>query len=272
MKLNLTKRDIEVLKLLYYNRFLHGGQIAELFYKYKNDEVNLRRDVIARRRLWKMIKNKLVKEYVPYANKKKIYALDDAGVELVCSIVGTKYENYAKRENILNMGLMEHSLEINDFYINLSNYCRDHNYTIKTFQVERHNRRTFTHNKQSYTFQPDIFFIITNATGKGKVYYAELDRNTEAPKKFAKKVINYEAFYHQELQKEDWNNQNIRPDIIVLCDNKNRLERLQEVTKSILKWKFILKDDVEGIFMANTDIKKSDIKNTDVKVGDIKKG
>jgi hypothetical protein len=273
MRLDLTLRDRNTLTLLYYNRFMHVGQIAELFYKYDDQGIlNKTREELARARIRKMIKNKLVKEYVPYARQRKVYALDDDGVSLVCSWIGAKYENYAKRENILNMGLMEHSLEINDFYINLSNYCRDHSYTIKTFQVERHNRRAFTHNKQSYTFQPDIFFIITNATGKGKVFYAELDRGTEAPKKFAKKVINYEAFYHQELQKEDWNNQNIRPDIIVLCDNKNRLERLQEVTKSILKWRFILKDDIGGIFMANTDIKKSDIKNTDVKVGDIKKG
>jgi hypothetical protein len=114
--------------------------------------------------------------------------------------------------------------------------------------VERHNRRSFTHNKQSYTFQPDIFFIVTNASNKGKVFYAELDRGTEAPKKFAKKVPSYEAFYHSELFKEDWNNQNIRPDILVLCDNINRIQRLTEATKSILKWKFILKDDIGGIF------------------------
>jgi hypothetical protein len=245
MKLDLTPRDKEMLTLLYYNRFMHVGQIGELFYK---GEANTHYEDIARRRLRKMIQNNLIKEYVPYARQRKVYALDDNGVALVCSWINAKYESYAKRENILNMGLMEHSLEINDFYINLLNYCRDHNYTIKTFQVERHNRRTFTHNKQSYTFQPDIFFIITNATGRGKVYYAELDRNTEAPKKFAKKVPAYEAFYHQELFKEDWNNQNIRPDIIVLCDNKGRIERLQEVTKSNLKWVFILKNDIEHIF------------------------
>jgi hypothetical protein len=245
MNLNLTSRDKDMLILLYYNRFMHVGQISELFYK---GEGNKRYEDIARRRLRKMIKNGLVKEYVPYARKRKVYALDDKGVALVCSWIGTKYESYAKRENILNMGLMEHSLEINDFYIKLSNYCKEHNYTIKTFQVERHNRRTFTYNKQSYTFQPDIFFIITNASGRGKVFYAELDRGTEAPKKFAKKVVAYEAFYHSELFKEDWNNQNIRPDIIVLCDNKNRIQRLSEAVKSILKWKFILKNDIGGIF------------------------
>jgi hypothetical protein len=248
-KLHLMPRDKDMLKFLYYNRFAHIEHIAELFYKYddKGKENKLKED-IARRRLRAMISDGIIQEYLPYAKLKKIYALADNGVMLVCSWISAKYENYAKRENIFNAGLMEHSLEINDFYINLLNYCRDHNYIIKTFQVERHNRRTFTHNKQSYTFQPDIFFIITNASNKGKVYYAELDRNTEAPKKFAKKVPSYEAFYHQELFKEDWNNQNIQPTIIVLCDNKNRLERLAEVTKSSLKWVFILKDNMGGIF------------------------
>jgi hypothetical protein len=248
-KLHLMPRDKNMLKFLYYNRFAKAEQLAELFYKYDdNGRENKLKIDIAWRRLRSMINDGIIQEYLPYAKQKKIYALADNGVMLVCSWVGAKYENYAKRENIFNAGLMEHSLEINDFYINLSNYCRDHNYTIKTFQVERHNRRTFTHNKQSYTFQPDIFFIITNASGKGKVYYAELDRNTEAPKKFAKKVPAYEAFYHQELFKEDWNNQNIRPDIITLCDNENRIQRLTEATKSILKWKFILKNDIGGIF------------------------
>jgi hypothetical protein len=248
-KLHLMPRDKDMLKFLYYNRFAQADQLAELFYKFddKGQENKLKED-IARRRLRAMIKDGIIQEYLPYAKLKKIYALTDNGVILVCSWVGAKYENYAKRENIFNAGLMEHSLEINDFYINLLNYCRDHNYTIKTFQVERHNRRTFTNNKQSYTFQPDIFFIITNASGRGKVFYAELDRNTEAPKKFAKKIQNYEAFYRSELFKEDWNNQNIRPDIIVICDNINRIQRLTEVIKSNLKWKFILKNDIGGIF------------------------
>jgi hypothetical protein len=248
-KLHLMPRDKDMLKFLYYNRFAQADQLAELFYKYndKGQENKLKLD-ITWRRLRAIITDGIIQEYIPYAKLKKIYALTDNGVMLVCSWVGAKYENYAKRENIFNAGLMEHSLEINSFYIKLSEYCRDHNYTIKTFQVERHNRRSFTHNKQSYTFQPDIFFIVTNASNKGKVFYAELDRGTEAPKKFAKKVPSYEAFYHSELFKEDWNNQNIRPDIIVLCDNKNRIQRLTEATKSILKWKFILKDDIGGIF------------------------
>jgi hypothetical protein len=248
-KLHLMPRDKDMLKFLYYNRFAQADQLAELFYKYndKGQENKLKLD-ITWRRLRAIITDGIIQEYIPYAKLKKIYALTDNGVMLVCSWVGAKYENYAKRENIFNAGLMEHSLEINSFYIKLSEYCRDHNYTIKTFQVERHNRRSFTHNKQSYTFQPDIFFIVTNASNKGKVFYAELDRGTEAPKKFAKKVPSYEAFYHSELFKEDWNNQNIRPDIIVLCDNKNRIQRLTEATKSILKWKFILKDDIGGMF------------------------
>jgi hypothetical protein len=250
-KLHLMPRDKDMLKFLYYNRFAQADQLAELFYKYndKGQENKLKLD-ITWRRLRAIITDGIIQEYIPYAKLKKIYALTDNGVMLVCSWVGAKYENYAKRENIFNAGLMEHSLEINSFYIKLSEYCLNHNYTIKTFQVERHNRRSFTHNKQSYTFQPDIFFIVTNASNKGKVFYAELDRGTEAPKKFAKKVPSYEAFYHSELFKEDWNNQNIRPDIIVLCDNKNRIQRLTEATKSILKWKFILKDDIGGIFNA----------------------
>jgi hypothetical protein len=248
-KLHLMPRDKDMLKFLYYNRFAQADQLAELFYKYndKGQENKLKLD-ITWRRLRAMITDGIIQEYLPYAKLNKIYALTDNGVILVCSWVGAKYENYAKRENIFNAGLMEHSLEINDFYIKLSEYCLNHNYTIKTFQVERHNRRSFTHNKQSYTFQPDIFFIVTNASNKGKVFYAELDRGTEAPKKFAKKVPSYEAFYHSELFKEDWNNQNIRPDIIVLCDNENRIQRLTEAIKSILKWKFILKNDIGGIF------------------------
>jgi hypothetical protein len=248
-KLHLMPRDKDMLKFLYYNRFAQADQLAELFYKYndKGQENKLKLD-ITWRRLRAIITDGIIQEYLPYAKLNKIYALTDNGVILVCSWVGAKYENYAKRENIFNAGLMEHSLEINDFYIKLSEYCLNHNYTIKTFQVERHNRRSFTHNKQSYTFQPDIFFIVTNASNKGKVFYAELDRGTEAPKKFAKKVPSYEAFYHSELFKEDWNNQNIRPDILVLCDNINRIQRLTEATKSILKWKFILKDNIGGIF------------------------
>jgi hypothetical protein len=248
-KLHLMPRDKNMLKFLYYNRFAKADQLAELFYKYDNTghENKLKED-IARRRLRAMIVDGIIQEYLPYVKLKKIYALTDNGVMLVCSWIGAKYENYAKRENIFNAGLMEHSLEINDFYINLLNYCRDHNYTIMTFTVERHNRRTFSHNKQSYTFQPDIFFIITNASGRGKVFYAELDRGTESPKKFAKKVQNYEAFYNSELFKEDWNNQNISPDIITLCDNKNRIQRLTEAVRSNLKWRFILKNDIGGIF------------------------
>lgn len=250
--MSLRKRDKEMLITLYNNRFMSTDQIAELFYKYdeEGNENKLRLD-IARRRLRKMKDkdNLLVLEYVPYANECKVYALAEKGVIMVCSWLNRKYESFTSKNDMLQIGLVEHSLEINDIYIKLLKLCEKYNYEMLTFLVERHNRRTVKTNGHSATFQPDVFMILRHkVTKKGKAYYIELDRGTEAPKKFAQKVISYEAFYRADVLQEDWNNQNIRPDILVLVDNINRAERLQSAIKSSLKWLFIEKENIEIIF------------------------
>jgi hypothetical protein len=231
---------------------MNTEQIAELFYKYNEDgEENKLYADIARRRLRKMKakENLLILEYIPYANESKVYTLAEKGSIMVCSWLNKKYESFINKNDMLQIGLVEHSLEINDIYIRLLALCQKYNYEMLTFLVERHNRRTVKHNGFNLTFQPDMFMILRHKeTKKGKAYYIELDRNTEAPKKFAQKVTAYEAFYRADILKEDWNNQNIRPDILVLTDNKNRSERLQNATKSILKWVFIEKDNIEIIF------------------------
>jgi hypothetical protein len=231
---------------------MNTDQIAELFYKYDEEgkENKLYRDIALRRlRKMKAKENVLILEYIPYARESKVYTLAEKGSIMVCSWLNKKYESFTSKNDMLQIGLVEHSLEINDIYIRLLALCQKYNYEMLTFLVERHNRRTVKHNGMNMTFQPDMFMIIKNrSTQKGKAYYVELDRNTEAPKKFAQKVIAYESFYHADVFKEDWNNQNIRPDILVLTDNKNRSERLQSSIKSSLKWVFIEKDNIEIIF------------------------
>jgi hypothetical protein len=244
----MTKRDKEFLITLYNNRFMSTEQIAELFYKYDEEgNINKNKEEIARRRLRKMKDkdNLLILEYVPYANESKVYTLAEKGTIMVCSWLNKKFENFTNKNDMLQIGLVEHSLEINEIYIKLLQLCRKHQYEIITFLVERHNRRTMG----KLTFQPDIFMILRHkVTKKGRPYYIELDRNTEAPKKFAQKTTAYETFYHSDVFKEDWNNQNLRPDILVLTDNKNRSERLQSTIKSSLKWIFIEKENIEQIF------------------------
>lgn len=250
--MKLMRRDKEFLITLYNNRFMSTEQIAKLFYKYDEEgKENIKYKDIALRRLRKMKAkdNQLILEYIPYANESKVYTLAEKGVIMVCSWLNRKYESYTSKNDMLQIGLVEHSLEINDIYINLLDLCRKYNYEMLTFLVEKHNRRTVKHNGMNMTFQPDMFMILKNKlTNKGRPYYIELDRNTEAPKKFSQKIIPYETFYQSEVFKEDWNNQNIRPDILVLVDNESRAERLQNAIKSNLKWKFIVKTDIEILF------------------------
>lgn len=236
----MTKRDKNAMILLYSNRYLTSVQLSEIIYKY-NDKggINKDKEPITRRSMQRLIKLKYIKEWQPYARQHKIYCLDDLGVALVCSWLNVPYENYAKKENVLNLGYIEHTLAINDFYIQLIEYCAANKKHVKSFTVERHNRRTFECGKDKITFQPDAFFIITDYADRGKAYYLELDRGTEAPKKFADKVKSYEAFYKSEVFNEPWNVSKVHPIILVLVNNKNRAERLQGIVKSSLKWVFI---------------------------------
>lgn len=239
MQLNLTPRDDKVLIQLYYNRYMSSCQIAELFYKYKTDGTpNIEYERIARRRLQNMVSNlKLVNEFIPYAKSKKVYGLSERGVGYVCSMLGIKYNDYQRKENYLDLSFMRHSIEINDFYINLIEYAQSHAGTIKMFLVERHNRRTFIYNNKKLTFQPDVFLIYNN-----KAFYIELDRGTETPKKYAQKIPVYEAFYHNEILKEEWQPKSpVYPSIVTLCDTQERIKKLQTETK--LKWFYVLKND-----------------------------
>lgn len=236
----MTPRDKNAMILLYNNRYLTSLQLSDIIYKRKDDgTINKEKDRITRRCMQRLAKQNYVKIWQPYARQHKIYCLDDLGVALVCSWLNVKYENYAKKENVVNLGYIEHALAINDFYIELLEYCKSNRKNVKNFTVERHNRRTFEYGKEKITFQPDAFFTITDNLDRGKAYYLELDRGTEAPKKFADKVKSYEAFYRQEVFNESWNVSKVHPSILVLCENKNRAERLQGVIRSNLKWVFI---------------------------------
>lgn len=243
MELHLTETDKKVLTLLYYNRFLSSKQIQRIFYNTQKQG-----NLIARRRMNKMLgdnkaKYKLINEYIPFENNMKVYSLNDIGTAYITGFLNIP--NTYKKETWQDVGRIEHALDINDFYINLLEYGKG---SINTFLVERHNRRQFNFNSKQYIIIPDVFFVYTEPNKKGKAYFVEVDRNTEAPKKFAMKIPVYEAYYQIEILKEDWQpEQKVKPVIIILCDTEERIKRLKAVCKTNLPLRFHLKNDIKGV-------------------------
>ncbi|MBO8161349.1 MAG: replication-relaxation family protein [Thermosipho sp. (in: Bacteria)] len=250
----LTNRDKEVLKAIYFHRFITTKQLTELFFRYHFNEegkrvgINKYPNVIARRRIKKYRENKLIKSFYPAYNQDMIHSIDEKGLMIVAGLLGTTFNKlyFNKREDILSYGLAQHAIKLNDLYIKLLRESERLGGEIIKFQVERLNLTIFEYKDKKYRFQPDAFMIYkpNKNVNKVRMYYIELDNDTESPKRYAQKVEEYESYYNT---KEFQRIYKTFPKIITVTTTPGRIERLKRAAKTKLDWDYVLFKEAEKI-------------------------
>lgn len=202
----LTKRDREILVLLYYRKVLTPKEIWKIHSPQLTTGLR-----IFQNRLHILEKHKLIKHYW-YGEKH--YVLNTAGAYLVADTLGIPYEQLKWRINDMQtVTNLEHYKRINEVGILLNSQ-----YNLIRFKVG-----VKIETKNSY--------FITDALGtlihkKQFDFYLELDRGTQSPKIYGVegKVHNYSQAYLKGLYKEDFK---MFPFVlIVTMKNKKRAEKI----------------------------------------------
>lgn len=247
----LQPRDKEVLKFIYFHRFSSTSQITEIFFKYQeNGELQKYPKCIARRRLAKYRDEGLIKSFYT-ANTDMIHSINEKGVMLVASILNTTFSKlyYNPREDLISIGIANHSLLLNDLYIDLLNHSNRLGGKIIDYKVEVLSRIDYKYKEKNYTLQPDVFMLYQPDIEKPTAYpyFIELDLNTEAPKAYKEKVEKYERYYDS----KDYQSQySTFPKIVTITTNEARLKRLKNYAKTKLRWDYYLFEESEKILRA----------------------
>lgn len=245
----LRPRDMEVLKFIYFHRYVSTSQLCYLFFRYREDNGELQKypKNVTRRRLRRYREEGLIKSFYTQ-NTDMVHTIDEKGVMVVASILGTTFNKlyFNPKEDLISIGLANHSLKLNDLYIKLNDYAEKTGGYIKEYKVESLNRTTFVYENKRYTFQPDVFMIYqpNKHENIGYPYFIELDLNTEAPKKYKAKVEQYENYYKsQDFQKQ----YGTFPKIVTVTTTKARRDRLKRYCPTKLNWKYVVYDEIEKI-------------------------
>ncbi|WP_312907989.1 replication-relaxation family protein [Tissierella praeacuta] len=246
----LTGRDKKIIKFIYFHRFVSTKQIIEIFFKYTEDgkEIKYPQNV-ARRRLLKYRNEGLIKSFYT-SNTDMIHTIDEKGVFVVASILNTTFNKlyFNPKEDLISIGLANHSLVLNDLYIKLMNEAAKLGGAIRDYRVEALNRVSFIHRNKKYIFQPDVYMLYQPDVSKNVAfpYFIELDLDTESPKKYKEKIINYENYYDS----KDYQNQyNIFPKIVTITNTKARADRLKNFCKTKLDWRYEVFEETGKILM-----------------------
>lgn len=235
----LQGRDEDVLKFIYYHRFVSTSQIAEIFFKYKDDgDLQKYPKGLARRRLLKYRNEGLIKSFYT-SNKDMIHSIDEKGVYIVASILNTTFNKlyFNPKEDLISIGLANHSLLLNDLYIKFLDHARATGGDIIEYKVESLNRISYKYKNKNYIFQPDAYMLYKPKKEKGIAYpyFIELDLDTEAPKKYAEKIEQYERYYDSRDYQMQYS---LFPKIVTITTTKARCERLKNFCKTKLDWKY----------------------------------
>lgn len=204
----LTERDKEVYEYLCNNtRYVSTSQLAELFFRERMKDKKPISDPkkICRRRMSEIEKNLPgVQSFFRQANTDKIYTI------------------LPPKENIAAISRIEHSLRLNDLYIQIRKYAKEHGDKIYDFKIEPQIKGDII---------PDILLIYQKGN-KGRIFFIEYDRNTEAINKIKKKLERYDAYMMKQLYlSEDWqpSENGIKPSVVFICDNTARAERIRKL-------------------------------------------
>lgn len=245
----ITLRDMKVLKLLYYCRFQTTNQIANIHYKYdENGEMNKYYKTIARRRLKKMREEGLIKSYHRANNSTMVHTLYADGLYLVASLLGCAFNDlyYNYKDDLMSYSKAEHSIMLSDVYIDLLEAAERLGGKIELFQVEELNRKVYKMDGEEYIFIPDIFLIYRPNKSKDivRLFFIEVDNSTERPKVFIdSKIPKYEMYYHTGEFQELY--EGLFPEVVTLCKDQKRIDKLKARTDTILGWNYYLYEDIE---------------------------
>jgi hypothetical protein len=199
----LTPRDKAVYDYLRNNtKYASTSQLTELFFKQNTHGDIKNAKLICRRRLAALERNiPEIQSFFMQSNADKIYTI------------------IPPKEYISALSKIEHSLKLNEIYIQVRDYAQQHGHTIYGFKIEPQLKDGII---------PDVLLIYV-INNRAKIYLIEYDTGSESLNKVRKKIDNYSTYFsRQHYLYEDWQPGQIKPEFVFVT-TQARAAKIQKM-------------------------------------------
>ncbi|MGB7290942.1 MAG: replication-relaxation family protein [Thermodesulfobacteriota bacterium] len=236
-RLELSPRDVEILKSVHMYRFLTSTQLTKMFFKSKS---------FADRRLRKLYDHGFldrIQQPVTEGKGELLYSLWTEGARVLSRKLKKSREElgWSKSKNRVRWEFLEHELEIGRFKLALEEACKNRSgYSL----IEWRNKEELKFRKGNVAFGekirhhgrkisliPDAYFVLNTPKGKAH-FFLEVDRYTvSASKVFKEKIKGYKMYFERGLFQERFGAKNFR--VLTVTTNSTRLKSLIKAVSDV---------------------------------------
>lgn len=235
-RMQLTERDVQLILGVYQYRVLRREQIQELFFPSKNT---------ANERLKRLYQHGfLERRWLPVeygqGTSQAMYLLAERGVDVVAQQLGIDRGAVDWRESYNRVGalFLEHLLLVNQVRIAFSLAAERAGFSIERWSTEEELKATrdFVQitpaggTQRRVAVIPDGYFLL-NLGDKRAHFFLEVDRATEANKRWAQKIQAYLVYTESGKYSERYGTRSLR--VLTVTTGEKRLANLKRATEEV---------------------------------------
>jgi hypothetical protein len=235
-RMELTERDVQVILGVYQYRVLRREQIQQLFFPSKNT---------ANERLKRLYQNGLLeRRWLPIeygqGTSQAIYLLAERGADVVAQQLGIDRGkvNWRQAHNGVGSFFLEHALLVNQIRITFAVSAEKGGFAIDKWVTEEELKAahdvveitTAGGTRRRIAVIPDGYFIL-NLGDKRAHFFLEVDRATEANKRWAQKVQAYQVYTQSGKYTERFGTRSLR--VLTVTTGEKRLANLKRATEEV---------------------------------------
>jgi len=233
-RIQLTERDVQVILAVYDYRALQRDQIERLFFPSKNTA----NDRLSRLYQHRFLERRWLKIAYGEGMGQAIYLLAERGADVVAEQLGIDRGavDWKEGRNKVGSPFLEHALMVNDVRIAFNLAAQQAGYTIDKWIKEDELKAakeyvyltTASGARRKVAVIPDAYFVL-NLGDKRAHFFLEVDRATEANKRWGFKVQAYKAYTESGRYTERYGTRSLR--VLTVTTGEKRLVNLKRATE-----------------------------------------
>jgi DNA-binding Lrp family transcriptional regulator len=221
--------------------------LAEMFFHDSSQS-----QFLCRRRIRKLFDTKCIDRFFVETGERNGSSpahiiLDSPGAAVVANLLqsNVKELGWRKEINKSTLPFLQHTIEINQFYIWMLRYARLHGHELGSYMVENLTRYEFEYWGKRYIVNPDAYgqYFIGD---DGFHYFLEWDMGTMGVNAFQQKQKRYAAYYASDAYKVHFDT---FPLVLVVTTSEERVMNLQkcigETDRTDINWLFTTQDNAK---------------------------
>lgn len=240
-RMQLTERDIMIIRLVWDCRYLTRLQIQRLLFpSQEKGKAHSRKNIVTKRLMLLYHNGYLDRLHPPVASNRGsspiVYCLDRKGARLLAAELGVDMPalGWQKRQRERGLLFLEHTLAVNDFRIAVTLAARQDGYEIIRWFDERLLRKAEVREGlreialevgKGGSILPDAYFTL-NVDGKKASFFLEVDRGKTPGRRIRRKVRIYREYYTSGLYEHDFHSKSLR--VLTVTTSDRRLDNMRK--------------------------------------------